>query len=249
MVLSKHDAWAEHLRPKWPARTVLINWQGFVIVWVWAALEWLGAREAGTPYGWSEFLPRILPGALGLSGLPIGRALRNRLDWLQNFTLCWSLLFVVGSDVAFFVLGTRGSLLHGLAFYVCVMTVSAVLPATRPQRRLIVVLIGAVHLALELFWPDGLALSSRLLACAYLGSGAITVWFVFELFFRSHERNFQLRKEMQATLDALTENRGRVGDAAHGLASSVRPARAQRPFARGAHRADRGREPRHGERL
>ncbi len=221
MVLSKHDAWAEHLRRKWPARTVLIGWQGFVIVWVWAGLEWLGARDAGTPYGWSEFLPRILPGALGLSGIPIGRLLRNRLDWLQSFIQCWALLFVVGSDLAFFVLGTRGSLLHGLAFYISVMTVAAVLPTTRRQRRLMFVVIGAIHLALELFWPDGRALTSRLLACAYLASGAITVVFVFELFFRSHERNFQLRNEMQATLDALTENRGRVGEAAHGLAASV----------------------------
>ena len=213
--------YAEHLRTRWLARNTLMCVQGFVISFLWVLLEWLTALDTGAPYGWAQLLPRALPAVAAPSGILGSVFLHRRPHLLQWFTMVWAAAFAVAQDAAFFVLGTRGTLLHAVVFFACVLAVCTVLPLERGLRRVMALTIIVGHVALELLWPDGRALSSRLLACAYLGTGIFPLVMVLEQFFFSHQRNFELRRDMTTTLETLTRNRAHIGEVVQGLTSNV----------------------------
>ena len=215
------DDYRAHLRSRWPSRARVLSLNSLAAVPVLFALDLVFCRLGGlewplATHAWVR-LPWML---LCLSGYLLQRiAPGSRL--LPGYIVSTSLLWVSATDWGLYRLGLAGTAYQALVVFVCFLTAATFLPLSRRGRNGFLALLALVHVTLDLSLGQARPLDERLWLDGLMLAVLMMVSSIFEGFAAGQRRNHALRRELQHTVRALEQSRGRVGETAVVLASSV----------------------------
>ena len=214
------ETYAEHLRSRGPTRLRLLVLIALTAPLLFLCLDALHLR------GGSQ------------DGVATGRLAEARLPWMLVPGLVWSArgwlgrqalppamfwataLFALGNEWAFYHLGLDGSLYHGVAVLLNLVTGPSLLPVGRGARLGFYGLLGLGHLGLDA------ALAARplgtvLVQDATLLVGALSVALLQESLHRVQARQFYLRRDMERALAQMAASRGKAVQTGRTLAGSA----------------------------
>lgn len=215
------DDYRAHLRSRWPARTRRLALLTFLAGPVLLLLDRVFARQSGLEWSLETHAALRLPWML----LPVTGYLlqRHAAHWrlLPRAVMALSLLWIVGTDWVLYRLGLAGTAYQALVVFVCVLSAGTFMPLTRRGRNAIFVALALLHVALDLGLAQSRSLEERLWLDGLVLGVLLMVGSIFEGFASGQRRNHALRQELQQTVRALEQSRGRVGETAVVLASSV----------------------------
>jgi len=216
------EAYRAFLAKRWPARARLLIVYGLCATAVMVVFDW-GFTRTHDP---APSLARILAVRAVWAAVPavgwFAQRYGERSGLLPPITLAAAALWTWGNASAFLALGLGGSAYHALGLMVAFFCVAAFLPVNQASGRLAAYLaMGAGQLLLDLAWPDGRPLSTRLWGQALLAIVVGSTGVVFEDFAASRRRAFVLRVEVEGSVAALTESRRRMAETAVAVARSA----------------------------
>jgi methyl-accepting chemotaxis protein len=212
------ETYADHLRARGPVRLRLL-----VPIGLTASLIFLGLDALHTGFAGSG---------------DAGRLVEARLPWMLVPGLMWAVrgwlgrpglptamfwataLFAVGNEWAFYHLGLEGSLYHGVAVLLNILTGPSLLPVGRGARLGFYGLLGLGHLALDgvlAARPPGTVLVQD----ATLLVGGLAVGLLLEALHRGQARQFYLRRDMERALAQMAASRGKAVQTGLTLASAA----------------------------
>ncbi len=220
-VVADSDDYRAHLRSRWPSRTRQLSLVTFVAGPVLLALDGVFTRLAGLEWSLATHAWLRLPWML----VPVTGYLLQRLvpGWrlLPHAIVALSTLWVVAADWGLYVLGLAGTAYQSLVVFVCFLTAATFMPLTRRGRNAVLALLALVHVVLDLSLGQARALEERLWLDGLMLGVLLMVSSIFEGFASGQRRHHALRRELQRTVHALEQSRGRVGETATVLAASV----------------------------
>lgn len=215
------DDYRAFLRSRWPARTRLLALYSTLATLGMLGLDQVFTRQLGRSWPlethlWTR-LPLLLSPLLGFATCRLWPG----AGALPYLTLGSSVLWVCGADWGLYRLGLAGTAYQALVVFLCFLTCATLLPLTQPRRHAMFGLLGLVHVGLDLGLSQERTLSERLWLDALVLGVLAMVDAIFSGFAAGQRRNHALRLELQQTVHALEQSRGRVGETAAGLTRSV----------------------------
>jgi methyl-accepting chemotaxis protein len=213
--------YAAHKRSRWPKRVRLMAFTSFVVSPCYLAVDGAFAREQGLDLTWGQLAPGRLSWMLVAVLLFLAQWLAPRWRALPLAATLATSLWVVGNDWHYFRLGLGGSLPQLIAFLLGIICTASFLPLAPWQRRGTFALMLGGHFALGLLFPLQQALDLPWLTALLVLAIPVALSFTIDGIYASDLRSFILREELQASVQELELNRGRVSETALGLAASV----------------------------
>jgi methyl-accepting chemotaxis protein len=218
---SPHQRYAAHKRSRWPRRVRLMAFTSFAVSPCYLAVDAAFTKAQGLDVPLGQLALLRLSWMFVAVLLFVAQWLAPRWRGLPlASTLCTS-LWVVGNDWLYFRLGLGGSLPQLVALLLGVICTASFLPLTPWQRRGTFALMLAGHFALRLLLPLPQALDLPVLTALLVLAVPVALSFTFDGIYAADLRSFVLREQLQASVQELELNRGRVSETALGLAASV----------------------------
>ena len=151
-----------------------------------------------------------------------GRALIRRNEalapWLGFSSIA---LFTCLADWGFYALGYRVNALHALAYLITVVVGQSLLPLSRLQRALYLLLASVAHVAMELLFSSALTGIERLMLTAGLVVTSAYSIVVSEMLALSELNSFRQLRRTERSLRELDASRQEAGEASRLLARAV----------------------------
>ena len=151
-----------------------------------------------------------------------GRALVRRNEVLAPWLGFASIALFTGlADWGFYALGYRVNALHALAYLITVVVGQSLLPLSRLQRVLYLLLASVLHVAMELEFEAAFAEVERLILTAGLVVTSAYSIVVSEMLALSELKCFRQLRRTERSLRELDASRREAGDASRLLARAV----------------------------
>ncbi len=218
---SPRARYAAHKRSRWPKRVRLMAFTSLVVSPFYLAVDWAMARELGLGVTLAQLALGRLPWMLIALLLFLTQLLAPRWRGLPLASTLGTALWVIANDWRFFHLGLGGSLPQLVALQLGIICTASFLPLTPWQRRGAFALMLAGHFGLGLLFPQAQDLGLPLLTGLLVLAVPLALSFTFDGIHATDLRSFTLREQLQASVQELELNRGRVSETALGLAASV----------------------------
>lgn len=160
-------------------------------------------------FGWADVAAVRAPvAALGLLWVLVAR--HGHAHRLALPTFAATALSAAIIDWGFYAQGFDGGVAHALLRVFSVIIGMQLLPVTRRGRLAYLGLVTAAHLGLVAAAPGRPDLLPALAFEALVLAAIVTLAFILETHFRSHRRQFELRREAAAALAALEASRSQL---------------------------------------
>ncbi|MGA9525903.1 MAG: methyl-accepting chemotaxis protein [Myxococcaceae bacterium] len=214
----------EFLRSRWPSRVSHIAIVGLVVSPTALLFDWIFGKS-GLFLNVETSLAEMALIRLGIIVAPIGAWVSAKIirdvRWLPRVTFVWACIYAVAHEIAFYLIGTNGTLFHTTFIYLDLVVPMSILPVERVQRFAFYMVFWVGHAVAEVLYGADVGAGTQFWNHLILVGGAFSLTIPLEMVYNGHRKQFDLRREMGIALEELRGSREHVSIAGSTLARSV----------------------------